>query len=87
MTHRPPAHVVIGLDVGTTGVKAAAFGIGSRWRCVAVREYPLLHPAAGRQVQDPATILLACGAALAECVSATGPAEVTRSRSAPGCTA
>jgi gluconokinase len=76
MTDRPPAHVVVGLDVGTTGVKAAAFGIDAPWRCVAVREYPLLHPAPGRQVQDPATILLACGAALAECASAAGTAEV-----------
>ena len=66
MTDRPPAHVVIGLDVGTTGVKAAAFGIGTPWRRVVVREYPLLQEAAGRQVQDPATILLACGAALAD---------------------
>jgi gluconokinase len=76
MTQRPPQHVVVGLDVGTTGVKAAAFGIDAPWRCVAVREYPLLHPAPGRQVQDPATILRACGAALAECVRATGPAAV-----------
>ena len=76
MTGRPPAHVVIGLDVGTTGVKAAAFGIDAPWRRVAVREYPLLHPGPGRQVQDPATILRACVAALAECVSASGPAEV-----------
>ena len=76
MTDRPPAHVVIGLDVGTTGVKAAAFGIGAPWRRLAVREYPLLHPAPGRQVQDPATILRACGAALAECAGAAGPAEV-----------
>lgn len=75
MSAGPPAHVVIGLDAGTTGVKAAAFGLGSAWRRVAIREYPLRQPAPGRQVQDPATILAASRAALAECVVATGGAQ------------
>jgi gluconokinase len=45
MTPSSPAQVMIGLDVGTTDVKAAAFGLGSGWRSVAIREYPLLQPA------------------------------------------
>jgi gluconokinase len=72
----PPAQVVVGLDVGTTGVKAAAFGLGSAWRMVAIREYPLLEPAPGQAVQDPVKILTAAGDALAECVAASGDAEV-----------
>jgi len=76
MTPGPPAQVVIGLDVGTTGVKAAAFGLGSSWRSVAIREYPLRQPAPGQEVQDPATILTASGDALAECAAAAGSAEV-----------
>ncbi|HET6550937.1 MAG TPA: gluconokinase [Solirubrobacter sp.] len=71
-----PAQVVVGLDVGTTGVKAAAFAPGAAWRTVAIREYPLLQPAPDRQVQDPAAILEASGEALAECVAAAGGAEV-----------
>ncbi len=61
--------VIVGLDVGTTGVKAVAFGVGSAWRRVAIREYPLLHPEPGRQVQDPAVILAAAADALAECLA------------------
>ena len=75
---RAPASqpVIVGLDVGTTGVKAAAFGLGSAWRTVALREYPLLEPAPGQAVQDPAAILTASAEALAECVGATAGAEV-----------
>jgi gluconokinase len=76
MTADVPAEVIIGLDVGTTGVKAAAFGIGSPWRRVAIREYPLLQPEAGHQVQDPATILEATADALAEIVATVGGSEV-----------
>ena len=48
-----PAEVIIGLDVGTTGVKAVAFGVGSAWRTLALREYPLLQPAGDEQVHTP----------------------------------
>jgi len=72
---RPPGEVVVGLDVGTTAVKAAAFGLDSPWERVAVREYPLLRPGRGRAVQDPATILAASGEALAECVAGAGGAK------------
>ena len=75
MTPTPP-QVIIGLDVGTTGVKAAAFGLGPPWRGMAVRRYPLLRPAPGQEVQDPAVIIAATTAALAECVATVGAAEV-----------
>lgn len=71
-----PAQVIVGLDVGTTGVKAVAFGLGSSWRRVAIREYPLLAPAPHQEVQDPAVILIAAQEALAECVAAAAGAEV-----------
>ncbi len=73
---RVPGQVAIGLDVGTTGVKAVAFGIGAPWRTTAIREYPLLRPAPRQEVQDPAVIVSAATAALAECVASTGSAEV-----------
>ena len=73
---QPPAQVIVGLDVGTTGAKAVAFGLGSPWRRVAIREYPLLQPAPGEQVQDPETILTATTTTLGECVAAARPAEI-----------
>jgi gluconokinase len=72
----PPAEVIIGLDVGTTAAKVAAFGLGSSWRHTAIREYPLLQPRPGWQVQDPPTIDAAVQAALGECVAAIGGATV-----------
>jgi gluconokinase len=76
MTAAGPAEVIVGLDVGTTGVKAVAFGLGSAWSRVTIREYPLHQPAPGQAVQDPGTILTATADALAECVAAVGSAEV-----------
>ncbi len=70
----PP--VIVGLDAGTTGVKVVAFAPGVPGRHLAVREYPLDEPTPGWQVQDPAVIVAACRAALAECVRAVGAAEV-----------
>ncbi|MFZ1412837.1 MAG: FGGY family carbohydrate kinase, partial [Micropruina sp.] len=68
--------VIIGLDVGTTAVKAVAFGLGSSRRASAAREYPLIQPQAGWQVQDPQRIAAAVVSALAECVAACGDAQV-----------
>jgi gluconokinase len=76
VTAAVPAEIMIGLDVGTTGAKAVAFGIESGWRHVALREYPLLQPAPGQEVQDPAVVLAAVGDALAECVASLGSARV-----------
>ncbi|MHB1783557.1 MAG: gluconokinase [Acidimicrobiales bacterium] len=73
--------VVVGLDVGTTGVKAIAFGIGSRRqspavRSLAIREYPLAEPAPGWQVQDVGEIVRSSADALADCVAHLGDAAV-----------
>jgi gluconokinase len=65
-----PAEVIVGVDVGTTATKVVAFGLGSSWRASAIREYPLLQPAPGWQVQDPAVITTAVMEGLAEAVSA-----------------
>jgi gluconokinase len=67
---RSPAEVIVGVDVGTTATKVVAFGIGSSWRAKAIREYPLLQPAPGWQVQDPAVITTAVVQALSEAVAA-----------------
>lgn len=73
----PPGAVVIGLDVGTTGTKAVGFALGSTERAAVVREYPLLQPAPGQQVQDPVTVVTAALGALAECVQRSRGAPVT----------
>jgi gluconokinase len=67
---------VIGLDVGTTDVKAVAFGVGHEWRAMSVRQCPPLHGSGNQEVQDPAAILEAVRGALAECVSEVAGAEV-----------
>jgi len=72
----PPASVVIGIDVGTTAAKVSAFGLGSSWRHTASREYPLLHPKPGWEVQDPDVLTSAVLAALDECVQACRGARV-----------
>ena len=69
--------VLIGLDVGTTAVKVAAFSTRGRGEVAAAqREYPLTSPQVGWHVQDPATVLAAVAAALRDCVAALGPAQV-----------
>lgn len=60
------AAIVLGLDVGTTAVKAVAFTLDSPDRVVASREHPLLEPTPGHQVQDPATVLATVDAVLRE---------------------
>jgi gluconokinase len=72
----PHPQVVLGLDVGTTGVKVVAFGLGRPWRRAALREYPLLEPSPGQQVQDPATVLAAVEDAIRVTVEACGVAEI-----------
>ena len=73
---RPTGRVILALDVGTTGVKAVAFDLASPWRHVAIREYPLLEPQPGWQVQDPESMVSATAAAAAECTTVVGGAEV-----------
>jgi gluconokinase len=56
--------VVVGLDVGTTAVKAAAFADDGSWRHTVVRD----RPAAGAE-QDPGAVRDAALGALAECAA------------------
>ncbi len=79
-----PSEVIVGLDVGTTGVKAVAFGVGSSWRRVAIREYPLQHPAPGQEVQDPEAIVAAVTDALAECSAGLEPLAISLSAAMHG---
>lgn len=74
--------VIIGVDVGTTAVKVAAFGVdgGQGERASALREYPLEQPQPGCQVQDPATVLAGIDAALADCVSQLGVSQLGEAR-------
>jgi gluconokinase len=51
--------VVLGVDVGTTGVKAVAFDADGTERGNAERDYPLLEPGPGQAVQDSETLLAA----------------------------
>ncbi len=72
----PPHRVVIGIDVGTTAAKVTAFGVGSPYREVVEREYPLLRPQPGWAVQEVPTVLAAFGAALAECAHRVAGSQV-----------
>jgi gluconokinase len=77
MTDRT-TEVIIGLDVGTTAAKVAAFGVNGAERelASALREYRLEQPQAGWQVHDPASVLSGIDSALAECVAGLGEARV-----------
>ena len=72
------ADVIIGLDVGTTAVKVAAFGVGGApgMLAKALAEYPLEQPQPGWQVQDPANVLSGIDSAVADCVARLGRARV-----------
>jgi gluconokinase len=70
--------VIIGLDVGTTAAKVAAFGVnGAEGELAsALREYRLEQPQTGWQVHDPASVLAGIDSALAECVAGLDEARV-----------
>src|SRR4051794_31653605 len=68
---------VIGLDAGTTGVKAVAFAPDGTERGHGEHGHPLLEPAPGRVEQDPAALLDAATAALREAAAAASSAGAT----------
>ncbi|WP_444951228.1 gluconokinase [Micromonospora ureilytica] len=72
----PERRVIVGVDVGTTAVRAVAFGLDGTARHVATREYPLLEPMPGWQVQEPDVLMAATVAAMSACVAGTAGAEV-----------
>jgi gluconokinase len=71
-----PREVVLGVDVGTTSAKVVAFGVDAPWRSAAAREYPLLEPAPGHQVQEPEVVMAGVVEALADVVRQVAPAQV-----------
>ncbi len=71
-----PAEIVIGVDVGTSAVKVAAFRPGTGAVTTVSREYGLEQPNPGWQVQDPELIANAVADALAECAASCGPDQV-----------
>jgi gluconokinase len=62
--------VVLGVDVGTAGVKAVAFDADGAERGNAERDYPLLEPEPGQAVQDSETLVAATGDAIHSAVAA-----------------
>lgn len=61
---------VVGLDIGTTSVKAAAYGRDGTCLEAAYRDYPLHSPGPGRAEQDPGDILAGVCDVLAEVAAA-----------------
>lgn len=61
----------IGLDLGTTSVKACAFNDAGKMVVENIEAYPLLHPEPGAAVQSPPRILASCGRALKKTVGET----------------
>ena len=61
----------LGLDIGTTGCKAAVFNAEGRLLALAYREYPLLSPQPGWAEVDSARVCGDCRSAIQEAVAAT----------------
>ena len=66
--------VLVALDVGTSGARAAAFDLDGRRRLEIRRSYPTASPRPGWAEQDPGRWRSAALAALAELVRRLGPA-------------
>ncbi len=62
----------LGLDIGTTGCKAAVFDAEGRLLTLAYREYPLLSPNPGWAEIDSARVCRDCCDAIREAAAATG---------------
>jgi xylulokinase len=67
------AHLLVGVDVGTSGLKAIAIdGESGRTEASATHDYPLSTPHAGWAEQDPADFERALGRALRDLAAALG---------------
>jgi gluconokinase len=65
------ANVVLGVDIGTTSVKAVAFDADGRELGRGETGYPLLEPEPGQAVQDPAVVVEGTLAAIRSAAAAT----------------
>jgi gluconokinase len=70
------AQVVVGIDIGTTSTKVAAYDTSGRRRCEAEAGYPLAEPEPGYAVQDPGAVLDAVLGSLGNVVAATRDAGI-----------
>ena len=68
----PRAPVWIGIDIGTSMAKAAAFDSTGELIAVASRPVPLLHPGPARVEQDPEVIVGSTAAVIAEVCATLG---------------
>ena len=64
---------LLGVDVGTTGCKAAVVGLEGSVRATAYREYPLATPRPGWAELDPDGVWDAVCACIREVTAAVGP--------------
>lgn len=80
-----PAEVIVGVDVGTTAVRVAAFDVHGDQGQLPARsgEHPLVQPEPGWQVQNPLTVLASIDAAVAECVGLLGNARILACSGSP----
>lgn len=65
--------LLLGLDIGTTSVKAGVFDAAGRQLAAAGREYRLRHPAPDRAELDPETYWTAAVEAVRAALAAAGP--------------
>ncbi len=70
------ARILIGVDIGTQGVKAAAFDETGSCLAEAFRKSDLRRPAPGVVEEDPEFQLASTAAAIAECAARVGPKAV-----------
>jgi len=68
--------VVLGLDLGTSAVKAMLLDEAAAVRGQARQGYPTRHPASSLTEQDPAEWLVAARAAVLACLEAAGPVRI-----------
>ncbi len=68
--------VVLGIDLGTSSVKAMLLDSAAAVVGLARAPYPTRHPAAGLTEQDPADWVAAMGTAVGGCLAAAGPVRV-----------
>ncbi|MFV0425438.1 MAG: gluconokinase [Beutenbergiaceae bacterium] len=76
--------VLLGLDVGTTAVKAVAYQFGAAIVADAEAGYPMLAPRPGEQIQDPDVVLAAVDQVLAEVARQLAPQGTSPSGPVPG---